>query len=84
MEYMEKELRRLIKMMKENTATDESSVIAELYKSFWRYRFKQSEDAVEWCVPKDCKNAWVVLVHSGGSDIPGSASDADEGQRIIF
>ena len=46
----EKELKKTIKLMKENKATDESGMIAEYIKALEGLGFKYSDELAEGCV----------------------------------
>ena len=68
----EKELKRTIKLMKENKATDESGMIAEYVKALGdqdlnNLRRLLNDVLMGGCIPKEWKESRVVLVHKGGS-----------------
>ena len=68
----EKELKRAIKLLKENKATDESGMIAEYIKALAEQdsnNLRVFLNAVlsGGCIPKEWKESRVVLVHKGGS-----------------
>ena len=66
------ELRRAIKMMKENKTTDESGMIAEYLKGLGErdvhnQRMLLNEVLSGGCIPNEWRESRVVLVHKGGS-----------------
>ena len=68
----EKELKRTIKLMKENKATDESGMIAKYIKALGdqdlNNRMRLLNDVLMGrCIPKEWKEGSVVLVHKGRS-----------------
>ena len=68
----EKELKRTIKLMKENKATDESGMIAEYVKALGDQDLNNLRRLLNvvlmgGCIPKEWKESRVVLVHKGGS-----------------
>ena len=68
----DQELRRAIKMMKENKATDESGMIAEYLKVLGErdvrnLRMFLNEVLIGGCIPNEWKESRVVLVHKGVS-----------------
>ena len=67
----EKELKRTIKLMKENKATDESGMVAEYVqarvdKDLNNLMRLLNDVLMGGCIPKDCNESRVVLVHRGG------------------
>ena len=67
----EQELRRAIKMMKENKATDASGMIAEYLKALvdqdvHNLRMLLNEVLSGECIPNEWKESRVVLVHKAG------------------
>ena len=68
----EQELRRTIKMMKENKATDKSGMIAEYLtalaeRDVHNLRMLLNEVISGGCIPNEWKESRVVLVHNGRS-----------------
>ena len=67
-----KELKRAIKLLKENQATDESGTIAEYIKALGdqdlnNLRRLLNDVLMGGCIPKERKESRVVLVHNGES-----------------
>ena len=64
----EKELKRTIKLMKENKATDESGMIAEYIKALGDHDLNNlmrllNDVLMGGCIPKVWKESRVILVH---------------------
>ena len=67
----EKKLKRAIKLLKENKATDESGMIAKYIKALEKRDSnnlrKFLKDVLSGgCIPKEWKESRVLLVHKGG------------------
>ena len=68
----DQELKRAIKFMKENKATDESGQMAEYIKALREQDLKNlrvfmNDVLTSASIPKECKYGSVMLVHKGGS-----------------
>ena len=68
----EKKLKRAIKLMKENKATDESGMIAESIKALGDQDLINlmrmlNDVLMGGCIPKEWKESRVVIVHKEGS-----------------
>ena len=68
----EKELKRAIKLLNENKATDKSGMIAEYITALEErdsnnLRMFLNDVLSGGCIPKEWKGSRVVLVHKGGS-----------------
>ena len=66
------DLKRAIKLMKENKATYESGMIAEYIKALGEQDLKNLMVFIDYvlsgeCISKELKESRVVLVHKGGS-----------------
>ena len=59
----EKKLKRTIKLMKDNKATDESGMIAEYVKALGDQDL--NDVLMGGCIPKEWKDSRVVLLHKG-------------------
>ena len=69
----EKELKRIIKLMKDNKPTDESGMIVEYTKAMGEQDLNNlmrllNDVLMGGCIPKEWKDSRVVLVHKGGSN----------------
>ena len=69
---IEKELKRTIRLMKENKTTDESGMIAEYVKALEDQELNNLMRLLNYvlmggCIPKEWKESRVVLGHKGGS-----------------
>ena len=64
----EKELKRVINMLKENKATYESGMIVEYIQALEERDSNNMRILLSrGCIPKECKENRVVLVYKGGS-----------------